>query len=334
MDKLTIRPHHLLCAVCHAAGCRNVPAGDATVEAIIGAIKSRPTIPLELVVDEEITLLLPRDMFEGSLRDDQDVARRRDDFVDRFKDTETCRRMGVRFNTVHPAFEIVKWLTANVESLEGICFWNDPASQEWPECPHARLDSMSKMREPRQGRGEDLDGVGENIFLPVRTKAEMARVKEESAAATYRSDRLYVRPHHLFCIMCVYGDGTRTEPLEDDNLYELFVMMRDNPEIPVTLIEGCCDVCPPCPAYYAPENICLHSYTRDFYKDLATFRKLGLSPGDTIPARQLWALLYDRFPTSAEVCGPYRNCEFTHVWKGCAPSSPGYEAARERRLLA
>ena len=312
---LTIRPHHLLCAVCHAAGCRNVPVGDDKAEAIIKTIRSRPTIPLELVVDE-------------------DVDRGREDFVDRFKDIETCRRMGVRFNTVHPAFEIVKWLFANIESLEGICYWSYPASDKWLECPHARLESMKKMREPRRGRGEDLDGVGENIFLPVRTKAEMARVKEASASAIYSADRLYIRAHHLFCMMCVYGSGENTDPLQDDNLYELFVKMRDNPEIPVTLIEGCCDVCPPCPAYYAPENICLHSYTRDQYKDLRTFQILGLAPGDTLPARELWARLYDRFPTSAEVCGPYKACEFTHVWKGCREKSEGYEAARKKRLLA
>lgn len=334
MDKLTVRPYHLLCAVCHAAGCRNVPAGDGTVEVIIRAVKARPTAPLELAVDEDITLVPARDVFEGALRDDRDIARRREDFVDRYKDTETCRRLGVRLNTVHPAFEIVKWLFANIETLEGICFWNDPGSEKWPECPHARLDSVKKMRAPREGRGEDLDGVGENIFLPVRTKAEMRRVKEESAAATYRAERLYIRSHHLFCIMCVYGDGKRTDPLEDDNLYELFVMMRDNPDIPVTLIEGCCDVCPPCPAYYAPGNLCMHSHTRDQFKDLKTFQMLGLAPGDTLPARELWRLVYERFATTAEVCGPYKACEFAHCWKGCAAKSEGYEAARERRLLA
>jgi hypothetical protein len=334
MDRLTIRPHHLLCAVCHAAGCGNVPAGDEMVQGLIAAIKDSPTIPMELAVDEDITLVNPREMFEGSLRHDPDVTRRREDFVRRYKDTETCRRLGVRLNTTHPAFEIVKWLFANIESLEDICYWNGPASEQWPECPHARQDSIAKMRVMPQGRGEDLDGMGENIFLPVRTKAELARVKEESAAAVYAADHLYIRSHHLFCIMCVYGSGKVNKRLEDDNLYELFEMMRDHPDIPVTVIEGCCDVCPPCPAYYAPENLCLHSHTRDQFKDLKTFQILGLAPGDTLPARELWALLYDRFPTSAEVCGPYKSCEFAHVWKGCREKSEGYELAREQRLLA
>lgn len=134
--------------------------------------------------------------------------------------------------------------------------------------------------------------------------------------------------------MCVYGTQERTDPLEDDNLYELFIKMRDNPDIPVTLIEGCCDVCDPCPAYYPAEHICFHSYTRDQFKDLRTFQKLGLAPGDTLPARELWALLYDRFVTTKGVCGPYKPCEFAHAWKGCRGKSEGYEAARQKRLLA
>ena len=42
---------------------------------------------------------------------------------------------------------------------------------------------------------------------------------------------------------------------------------------------------------------------RDQKKDLDVLQKLGLKYGDTLPARQLFQLLYERIPSTRDICG-------------------------------
>ena len=310
-----------------------MPAGRETVERIISTIKADPTVPLELAVDLEVTHAHWHDIHEGALCGDRDFTRRQGDYIGRMKDLDVCRRISARPNGVYPAFEVVKWLVANITSLEGICFYKEGSREKWPECRYARLDSPKRMR-GEMGLGKEAEGIGPCIFLPMRSKKELRQSKEETAQAIAQADRLFVRPHHLMCMLCVFGTEERNSPLEDDNLYEILLRMRDDPELPVTLIEGCCQVCDPCPAYYPPKNICFHSYVRDQHKDLRCFQTLGLAPGDTLPAGKLMALLYDRVTCLEEVCTGFQSEGAAQLWSTCAGNPKGYEAARSKRLLA
>jgi len=106
--------------------------------------------------------------------------------------------------------------------------------------------------------------------------------------------------------------------------------MRDNPEIEVELIEGACMVCPPCHGWDPQRNICDAACgLRDRLKDLNTFQKLGLAPGDVRTARELHNLIWERITDIGAICG-HMNTTPTE-WHDCGGVRDGRHAkARER----
>ena len=70
--------------------------------------------------------------------------------------------------------------------------------------------------------------------------------------------------------------------MHEDNLIELRKRMEENPEIPVTLTEGCCMVCDPCNVYHAGEHLCYHAHIKNTLRDLMILERLGVPPGATM----------------------------------------------------
>ncbi len=344
-ETFELRAHHLLCAVCAAAGAKKPPCGIETTDAIRKAIGSHPFIQLRLTADLNLARAHYLDI--DSKNHSQlpgDYFQRRADYANRTKDLEVLCRLDIRPNTVHPAIDVVRQLFLKIESLEGICYHNFDNSSDWPECEYARADLYRQTREKGGVRcysldacwqlGEELVGCGPYSLLSIRSKEELRRAKTESCEKIAQADRLFVRPHHLMCLMCHYGLGDIENPLDVDNLHEILVKMRQNPDIPVTLSEGCCMVCDPCPAYYPDKHICAWIYTRDQLKDLRVLQKLGLKPGDTVKARELMELLADRIRTSAEICGPDVFVRESYIWAPCSGAETGrYEKGLEKGLF-
>jgi len=76
-----------------------------------------------------------------------------------------------------------------------------------------------------------------------------------------------------------HGGRSERGPLIEDNLVELFRRMREYPDIPVTLTEGCCMVCDPCNVYHRGENLCYHGHIKSSLRDLMVLERLGLPAG-------------------------------------------------------
>lgn len=337
---LELQAHHLLCAVCAAAGAKKPPCGSYVTDTIRRVIRRDPFAQLKLVADIDLARSHYLDIdLERKSRLADDFISRRANYVSRAKDLEVMCRLDIRPNTTHPAIDVVRLLFQKIESLEGICYHEAEASDDWPTCEYARLDYYKQVREKGGPQcysmdacwnlGEELLGCGPYSLLSIRTKEEVRTAKAESCRKIEQADRLFIRPHHLMCMMCHYGLGDIASPLNVDNLHEILVKMQTNPDIPITLNEGCCMVCDPCPAYDPAKHICAWIYTRDQLKDLRVLHKLGLKPGDTLPARQLMNLLADRIKTAAEICG--RKSGFvgeSYVWAPCSSSESGnYEKA-------
>jgi len=337
---IKIRAHHLLCAICASTGCEDTPAGDDIVRDITSALKSDPFTTVRVTADIDIVRAHYDDVYLGCPVD-SDFVRRQDDYADRMKDLELLRILGIRPNTELPAIELLRLLFEKLHSLKGICFHKDHIHPDWPECPHARKDMFQQVRDDGIDDYFSLDrcnilaekllGKGPYSLLPIRSRAEMVEAKRTSCERIAGADRLFIRPHHLMCILCSCGLGALDSPLEVDNLQELMLKMQKSPDIPVTLVEGCCMVCDPCPAYHPEKNICLWMYTKDQLKDLRVLHKLGLKPGSTLKARDLIDRLFTAIDSPDIICGSNAMNDSSPTWRSCSASNSGaYEKIRSK----
>ncbi len=331
--------------MCAAAGAQRPPCGSVVTDAIREAIRSDPFIQLKLTADLDLARSHYLDIYsECHAALPEDFFSRRADYANRAKDLEVLCRLDIRPNTVHPAIDVLRLAVPQGREpqrnmLPGLRAVSGLA------CVRVRSDRLLQT-DSREGRGEML--LPGRMLGPRRgpirlralltsaykNKEEVRKAKAESCKAIEQADRLFIRPHHLMCLMCHYGLGDLENPLDVDNLHEILVKMRDNPDIPVTLNEGCCMVCDPCPAYDPDKHMCIWIYTRDQLKDLRVLQKLGLKPGDTVGARELMNLLTARIKTTTEICGADVFVRESYVWAPCSSAESGnYERARSVGLF-
>ncbi len=139
------------------------------------------------------------------------------------------------------------------------------------------------------------------------------------------------------CLACWYAGGTGASPRPEDTLYEIHQRIRRDPEVLVTLVEGCCEACNCCDGFHPATTRCVHGggLIRDYKKDLDVFQKLGLLPGATMPARAFLELLFERVHSTTEICGYGDGATTAPEWSVCSgpEGNPGYLRTRETGLL-
>lgn len=308
LDKpaIVIQAGQLMGTVCRAGGveCPLICADKA--QAIRDRTLADPTITIQLLSDAEET------PHYTCLTDAHYAARDPQIVRDRKRDLDVLQRLGLVPGDIRRARYIYELLFQRIETPWGICGWDTPG---WEGCPLATSGAFERMREE-----------GWKSFVYDRTEEEKAdyRARNEECVAT--GDRIFMRPHHLMCLACGWsgGDVDRTRP--NDTLWEILQRMRAEPDIPVTLVEGACSACDCCDGFHPGTGRCVHAggLIRDYKKDLDCFQRLGMMPGDTMPARQLWDLLFATIESTSEICG-YINDEVTgNEWSIC--SGPGGNA--------
>jgi len=206
-----------------------------------------------------------------------------------------------------------------VETLNGICAYDTPG---WEGCPVARGGVYERVRDE-----------GWQALAGHRSAEEMGEYRKCNAAHITSDDRIFMRPHHLMCLACGYAGGANDTPRSNDTLYEILQRMRREPEVPVTLVEGTCEACDCCDGFHPATGRCVHGggLIRDYKKDLDCFQKLGLMPGSTMPANKLYRLLFERIPSTRDVCGYGDGVTVSEEWRICGDpnGNPGYEASRQ-----
>lgn len=336
---MEVRGHWLLCAVCARGGCKSPPPGKAVINRLLKHLWTYPFAPVKVLADIDVIRAQFFDAYEGRQpsRLPSDFEARRNDYIWRRKDLEVCRVLGIIPNTVIPAYHVYKWLFERQPTLDGICRTGSAPSADWPECPHARRGYYEKIAgykitggfREQTLLGEKLAGHGRWALLRPRTRAGMRRAKEQSAQFILRdAKRLYIRPGHCLCVLCLPQNQHDREPFVEDNLIELFQRMVREPDIPVTLSEGCCMACDSCNAYHPGEHLCYHAHIKSALRDLMLLEKLGLKPGATLPARELYRLIYERIESFKDICG-WRDGSNTAPW--WAPCGTGREILDEAR---
>ncbi|MBT4503270.1 MAG: hypothetical protein HOC74_36410 [Gemmatimonadetes bacterium] len=306
-----IRPYQLMCIVCRSGDADR----DERLDGILQAVREDPNRPLTLRcnVDSAYRYQNPgreEDSPEGDLFNEK-------------RDLDLLQRLGLVPGDTRPAVELFERLFREVPESRGICGYDGVTADHWRGCDRAE-----------SGAYERGIAAGLQQIVQARDEEEKGRFKRDSVDAMYRASELAIRPHHLMCMACFHGGREELEPIAEDNLFEAIDIIQKNPDIPVRLVRGCCEICPPCSRFDAESGLCgggVGMNLRDQKKDLDVLQLLGLAYGDRLPARRLYGMLFERIPSTRMVCGYGDGVARSAEWSVCRDpkGSEAYARARE-----
>jgi len=140
---------------------------------------------------------------------------------------------------------------------------------------------------------------------------------------------LDIRPYQLMCIICKIGAG-RAEA-DDGKLSAILKTVRENPDMPVTLRANADSVY----RYQNPgrEDDTPQGELFNEKRDLDILQRLGLVPGSTRPAMDMFERVFKKIPTAEGICG---YAEVTSdTWQGCPGAASGnYEKGIAKGVTA
>ncbi len=308
--EIKIWARQLLGLVCTKGGviCPLIAPDDA--QDILDRLAKDPTVAIQLRSDAEELPHYTR------LSPEQYAAESSEDVLNRKRDLDVLQKLGLLPGDVRRARYLFELLFKRIETPEGICAFDTPG---WAGCPLARSGTYESVREK-----------GWQAVVYQRGAEEMAEYRERNVEQIMTGEQLYMRPHHLMCMACWYAGGEGTGPRPNDTLSEILDRIRQEPDVPITLVEGACEACDCCDGFYPDTGRCVHAggLIRDYKKDLDCFQKLGMMPGDTMNARELIDLMFERIPSTSDVCGYGDDVVTGEEWAIC--SGPGGNAGYEK----
>jgi hypothetical protein len=318
LNSMDVRPYQLLCLICRQGrvGQAEPYYFEERLEKIYRAVKDNPVIPLTLRCNTDTVFKFQN---PGRDLDTPEGARYND-----LRDLTILQRLGKTPAVTMPAVDLFEHIIEAIPDNKNICWYPHEEAPAWPECKFAHTGNYQRGIAAEPGN------------LVYRRKPERKRAdKQNSVNIIYNAKMLRIRPHHLLCMACFYGNSFEKSfaPIEQDNLFECMKVMQKNPDMPVQLIHGPCMICPPCRQYYPDFNLCIGGKSmglRDDKKDLDTLRKLGLDYGDILPANQLYAKIYKSIKSTTEICGNIDGIERGREWRICGGpgGNNGYIKAR------
>jgi len=296
---IEIRPHHLLCTVCTLGGVKCPLLDKDRTDHILQQVGSDPTLRIKLSSDaDEIIYFKNISPEDYAQMDTQEIFNRK-------RDLDVLQKLGLLPGDTRRTRYLYELLFERIKTPQGICAYDTAG---WEGCPHAS-----------SGAYEKIQNAGWPAIVYRRGDEEKNEYRKGSVEAIYKGERLYIRSHHLMCMACSYNGGTLNTPRPEDTIYEAILRIQDNPDVEITLVEGCCTLCDPCDGYDPETDRCVHGggLIRDYKKDLDVFQKLGLMPGATMKARELYALLFERIPSTKDVCAYGDGVLISNEWRIC-----------------
>jgi hypothetical protein len=307
-----------MCIVCKLGSGLTSDLLDEKLTEILREVRKNPIIPVTLRCNVD------------SLYRYQNPGRSEDtpggDLFNDKRDLDIIQKLGLVPGATRPALEIFGRLFRSITTTQGICWYNKITSPTWKGCAQASSGDYEK------GHAKGIEAV-----ISPRSEDEKDRAKKQSSKAMYKAEILMIRPHHLMCITCFHGGKEEIHPIKEDNLFEAIDIMQKNPVIPVTLVPGCCMICPPCSEYNAEIGLCIGTSgmgLRDQKKDLDVLQNLGLEYSSTMPARQLYNLLFKKIQSTRQICGYNDGTVRGPEWSICGDpeGSEAYRKGREKGL--
>lgn len=312
--EIQIPARQLLGTVCVAGGADCPLFATLTdAQAILDRVKEDPTVTIRLTSDAD------RIPHYSTLSAADYAGLDREGVFNRKRDLDILQKLGLAPGDTRRARYLYELLLQRIETPDGICAYNTPG---WEGCPLARSGAYESVRER---------GSRELIFD--RPAEDMAAAREASAERVRTSPVLRLRPHHLMCMSCWYGASLAAGPRTNDTLDIVWERIRTDPEVEIILVEGNCEACHCCDGFHPETTRCVHAcgLVRDYKKDLDVFQKLGLMPGARMNARDLLKLIYERIPSTRDVCGYNDGVVTGQEWQICGgpEGNAGYAKARD-----
>lgn len=319
-SRMTLRPYQLLCLICSLG--EDPPKPNARIESVRDAIRQQPDMPVTLVCNAGDVYCYQ----DPGTADDTPEGR---DF-NRKRDLDVLAILDLEPGCTLPARALLLTVLRQIPTVSGICGYGTVTSEGWKGCPKAASGCYEKGRQK-----------GIEALIPPRTEAEMAEEKKKSLAALAAAKEVTIRPHILLCAVCQYGGGLRP-PYKEDNLPELLeVILHKNPDVMITMARGAdWMMCAPCPRRVPAMNACVNVLgsggLSNEKRDLDMLQKLGLQFGSSMKAKDLFRLIFERIPTTKEICGR-RNVAPSVWWDPCGENNrdkgnASYEKGRKELM--
>jgi len=309
---ISLQARQLLGLICRKGGadCPLLLPEDA--KRISAQLRSDPTVTLQLLSSAEGLSHYTEFGEKGCSTEATCSAH------DRKRDLDVLQRLGLVPGDTRRARYLIELLFERIPTPDGICAF---ATEKWQGCPLAR-----------SGAYESVKKEGWQAVVYARSEEEMALYRKRNVEAIETSPRLYIRPHHLMCFCCWFAGGEGQGLRPNDTLSEIFQRIRQEPDVPVVLVEGSCMACECCDGFHPETGRCVHpgGLIRDFKKDLDCFQRLGLLPGAVLPAQELLSLLFERIPSTRLICAYGDGIVRSQEWAICSSpeGNPGYEKTR------
>ncbi len=297
--QIAITPGQLLGLVCRKGGAE-CPLIDAeSAQEILARLAEDPTVTIQLVSHCDELRHYTQET------DDQRRAESPQDVLDRKRDLDVLQRLGLCPGDTRRSRYIFELLFDRVETPHGICAHD---TEGWEGCALATSGAFESVR-----------SQGWDAVVYCRSDEEREEFRERNVREIMEGDRIYVRPHHLMCMSCWYAGGEASGLRPNDTLAEILQRMRQDPEVEIVLVEGPCSACDCCDGFHPDTGRCVHAggLIRDYKKDLDCFQKLGMMPGDSLPAREMMELLFERIPSTREICAYGDGVVMSTEWRIC-----------------
>jgi hypothetical protein len=296
---IEIRPYKLLSTVCVSGGVNCPICDNDEIKKILNLLKNDPTLRIRLISDvDEIVFYREIEPKDYSAMDKQEILNRK-------RDLDVLQKLGLVPGDTRRARYLYERLFQKIKTLKGLCSYNTTG---WEGCSYA--DS---------GVYESISNKGFSAIVYLRDESERKAYRLASVSEIENTDKIYIRPHHLMCMCCRYDGGNGYKYYDNDNIYEIMKRVREKPDISIVLVEGVCMVCDPCDGYDPKTGRCVHGggLIRDYKKDLDVFQKLGLMPGATMSAKELFPLMFEKIPSTRDICGYDDGIVTSYEWGIC-----------------
>jgi hypothetical protein len=211
------------------------------------------------------------------------------------RDLEILQKLDMVPGSTLPARALFHRVFDMIGETEGLCGYATVTSAAWAGCQKAHSGRY------QQGRAKGIEAL-----IPPRTSEEMQCEQQTSLAAMRDAEEISVRPHILVCSICQYGNGIRP-PFPEDNLPDMLALVLREPDRRIAMAPNAdWMMCAPCP-YRVPDSGCCVIHhgiggMMNQLRDLRVLQQLGLSFGDSLPAGELYRLIFDRIPDTEVVC--------------------------------
>ena len=314
---ITIRPYQALCAVCSIGKGSSEPK-DEKMKRLLDAVRKNSDAPVTLRCNVGDVFTFQDPGTEDDTPEGAEFNRRRD--------LEILQRLNFIPGVTVTARILFNRLLDRIETVSGICGYDATTSDVWKGCPMAKSGNYERGRK-----------MGITSIIAPRSMEELEKEKKESLEAMYgaRKTGIRVRPHILVCAVCQYGSGVRP-PYREDNLPELLQLVLKEPDTLITMAEGAdWMMCAPCPNRAPELNACVNikgsGGLTNQLRDLRTLQKLGLTYGATMRAGELYKLIFERIPSTLDICR-FESPSPSVWWDDCGArttNNESYEKGRE-----